>query len=314
MFSNWVALNEYELRYFIYPYLFISFALVFYLDSISGKLKLILQLTYVSAILSFCVTTFQFQCINYKHDPRNFSLERVKQLKQLENGGVIGDYWYSYALALNSEMNIKATAHEYDYIRNSVMADSVLLRKNIFVVANQWLNSFPDTLTQFGLNLIRNGEPQKINEIDFCNYRLSSFPLVYYPKSPEQLKGNLTTFLKEKTLIPFTTDSNKVYYSEWFVYGPYSKIPPGKYKIRFQLHFTPGFKQNGSITFDTSENSGEIIHSSKTVVFNEDLLPSADEYVLDFSIEKMINMGEYRIKLNGIFSFEFKSIIVEKVR
>ncbi|HWY10163.1 MAG TPA: hypothetical protein VN026_02505 [Bacteroidia bacterium] len=293
--------------------MFLIFAIVIYLDSLDGKIKIALQAVYIAGIISYSIVTFQNQLIYYKNDARNFSLKRISLFKPLANSGVIGNYWYSYILGINSDMNIKTTSHEHDYVRCPRMVDSVLSKKNIFIIGTEWLNNFPDTVKQYGLSLIKTGLPQKISNVTFCRYQLADLHTVYYPKAPDQYKGTLALSEAERLRTPFITDSTKYYPVEFFVYGPFCKLPPGKHKVTFELLFSPTFKQNGGIIFDVAENWGGIILATKTINFTQ--IQSREPYTISLTVDTKTfrSLIECRMKLSGSFNFQFNKVSIDRM-
>jgi len=311
MYSNWVVLNDYDYRYFIYPYIFLTLFIITSIDTLNEKVRLYFQILYLIGIISYAILTFKNQTEYYKRDARNFSLKEVSEFKQLSNSGVIGDYWFSYVLAINSDLNIKATAHEFNYIRSQRLYDTVLLKKDIYVIKNRWLSYFNDTIKQFDFDLVKNGSPQNIRNVEFCKYRLADVHLTYYPKNPEA-NGTLTT-KKAEASVTAHADSLKQYNNEYIIYGPLKKLLPGKFKISYILEFSETFNQNGSIVCDVSANWGGVILGSTTIGFNNQKVAKSRIIEVELQNPEIKSLVEYRIKLNGNLNFRCVEVKVDKV-
>ena len=172
LLSNWAFLNTYGARYFIFCYLFLMFLIIFYCDTLSGKLMYILQILFVSGILFYSLRTYEVQKIICLENGTNHSLKEIQDLKQFKDAGIIADYWFSYISCIDSEMNVVATPREGTYVRNPALIDSVFNRKKILLIKNIWLDNFPDTIQQFNRKLYRIGKPESQSNFYYCQYQL----------------------------------------------------------------------------------------------------------------------------------------------
>ena len=73
------------------------------------------------------------------------------------NIGIIAEYWNAYMTASPDPLHIKVTAHDKDYVRNPDLVNEVFGQPKIYLIKDGWLESFPDTLVQFGRTLKKQG-------------------------------------------------------------------------------------------------------------------------------------------------------------
>jgi hypothetical protein len=311
--SNWVASNDYDLRYFIYSYLFLAFFVIFYIDSISeGPLRF----SSLLLIMVFILTSYrswEHQNINYKGDVRNFSLKKVNSFSSLRGGGIIGDYWFSYILAINSEFNIVATPHDRSFVRKPELIDSVFKRKDIYIVQNFWLTTFPDTIYQFERALKCNGVPQNICGVILCKYKLVKLKRNF---GPQEMKTNGLTMRDAVSQKPmyFASDTNKVYKNEYFVFGPFTRLYKGNYKIHFLLGDIKALSPGSSITLDVSENWGTSVLSSKRIALPDTTFQNKMQSIsLDLYTKENRRDVEFRININGRVDITFYNVLVEQL-
>lgn len=87
--------------------------------------------------------------------------------------GVISEYWNSYVTSCINPELIKATPHDQTYaVRNMQIVDEVFAQPNIYVIRDMWMDSFPDSLTQFNRTLTRSGNEFKMGDCFVCKYDL----------------------------------------------------------------------------------------------------------------------------------------------
>lgn len=93
------------------------------------------------------------------------------EFKQLGDIGIIANYWNSYINAAADPEHIRATPHDKDLVRNRRMVDSVLARKDIYLISDMWLDSFPGSINQFGNTLMKAGDPFMLGGCEVCLYK-----------------------------------------------------------------------------------------------------------------------------------------------
>lgn len=156
--SQWVFINGVARRYFTGVYIVLWIAYLLKFESVpKSKLKTVLK-----SILSVCVIVgaihivYEFKYVYPKRlTPKS---DIVKEFEKLGNIGIIAEYWNSYGTSFVNPDLIKATPHDKSGVRNQELIDNVFNQPRIFIIKDMWLDSFPDTLNQFGRTLIKKDE------------------------------------------------------------------------------------------------------------------------------------------------------------
>ena len=94
----------------------------------------------------------------------------VGEFQQLGEIGIIAEYWNAYRTSCTAPDKIVATPHDQSDVRNLKLTDMVFEMDDIYVIKDMWLQSFPDTLCQFGHVLIKTCEPFRLGDCDVCKY------------------------------------------------------------------------------------------------------------------------------------------------
>jgi len=166
--SHWIYLNGTGRWYFVPVYYSILVALLFYLDpvmAVMGRFRRVLLLL-VAASASL---TGLYPMYFPKRLPAKF--ETVSQLKKLGEAGFIGDYWNAYVIACVNPGHLAATPHDRAYIRQAEFPGLVLSKPKLYLVRDQWLDNFPDSIPQFGKLLYKDGEEFQLGDCSLCKYR-----------------------------------------------------------------------------------------------------------------------------------------------
>ncbi len=144
-------------------------AILLYLDSITFRFKKYFNI--------FLITTLLISGLGTIYNLRNIwpgtlkpRVEDLKELRQLGQAGIIGDYWNSYVCAIVSPDSIIATPLQESQVRNSDLPEKVLNQPNIYLVQDWWLETFPDTITQFHAILIKQGKPFSMGGLTLQKY------------------------------------------------------------------------------------------------------------------------------------------------
>jgi hypothetical protein len=150
--SHWVLLNGVGRRYFVLVYLFFAMSVLLMVETTEGKiLRNINILLTVILLTGFISSFYKFYIPKYKPP----LVKTLSEFQSLGDIGLIGEYWNAYQSATPDPIRIKATAHDKDYIRNPALSEQVFSQPNIYVIKDMWMDSFPDTLHQFGRTLVK---------------------------------------------------------------------------------------------------------------------------------------------------------------
>ncbi|MCX6292636.1 MAG: hypothetical protein NT126_12890 [Bacteroidetes bacterium] len=170
--SRWVFLNGTPARYFMGCY--ISFIMFFLLAiesiQVSGNKKRVFTFLMIGTVLSGSLSSPFYMKYAWPKTLRS-QAEVFSELKSLGRIGIIAEYWHSYIAAVPDPGMIKATPHDQELVRNVKLVDEVFAQPNLYVFRFDWMNSFPDTLKQFGHVLIKEGKEFRIAGCDVNKYR-----------------------------------------------------------------------------------------------------------------------------------------------
>ena len=153
-FSSWYIDNYSDSRYMITSYFFMLFGSFILLDKMHSDDKLPVKSGFTGLAFLLVVVGIYSQ----KYVVQNgFILEKgeIPELIQVQGRGIIGDYWYTYALAAHDPASIPATPHESSFPRSYHERMRVLAMDQIFLIKNNWFETFPDTVVQFETRLVR---------------------------------------------------------------------------------------------------------------------------------------------------------------
>ncbi|MCX6281391.1 MAG: hypothetical protein NTU51_05465 [Bacteroidetes bacterium] len=153
--SGWVAANGAGRRYFTTFVMSSWICLVLWLENLpqnrmKNQFRFIILIVVIIGSLSGSIRF-------YYPRVRPSRIRVISALKHMGQIGIIAEYWNAYMAASTDPLNIKATPHDKDFVRNPDLAIEVLKQPKIYLVKDGWLDSFPDTIIQFGRTLKKKG-------------------------------------------------------------------------------------------------------------------------------------------------------------
>lgn len=159
--SKWAALNMLNRRYFIGAYisLFILMLLLHELTAPKQRRRAtpFLWATVIAGALS---GPLQMKYVW----PRTLQprVDLAAEFLQLGTIGLIGEYGNAHVASVPDPARIAAVSHDGGPPKHPGLVAPVFDGRDIYVIKDMWLDSFPDTLSQFGHRLVRAGEPFNI--------------------------------------------------------------------------------------------------------------------------------------------------------
>jgi hypothetical protein len=153
--SHWVFLNGVGRRYFVLVYLSFAIVILLLIETTEKRKRTLANLLLAVMILTGAISSV-YQFYYPKHIPSKIKV--LSELQSLGNIGIIAEYWSAYLSATPDPVSIKATPHDKDYVRNHQLTEEVFYQPRIFIIKDGWMDSFPDTIRQFGRTLVRKGE------------------------------------------------------------------------------------------------------------------------------------------------------------
>jgi len=153
--SGWVALNGVGRRYFTTFFLSSWICFLMWLENLpKNNMRIRLQPVFIAVIIVGSLSGFaRF----YIPEVKPSRIRVLYALRFMGNAGIIAEYWNSYLAASVDPVRIKATPHDKDYVRNPDLAKDVFKQPKIYLIKDGWLDTFPDTIVQFGHILKKKG-------------------------------------------------------------------------------------------------------------------------------------------------------------
>jgi hypothetical protein len=171
MLSKWSFLNGVPRRYFTSNYITFWLAFLLAFECLAdSKIKKMLRIAILFAvIIAGAGTLYNLKYIWPKTlKPR---VEYVREFESLGRIGIIGNYWNSYINSVTSPDQIMATPNDRSSVRSRAMAREVMKRDTFYIIRDSWMESFPDSLNQFGTPLYKNGDEFRMGDCYVCRYR-----------------------------------------------------------------------------------------------------------------------------------------------
>lgn len=312
LLSTWVLLNEMGRWYFVASYISLSLAIILALDNpeIKHETKFlrwgILFISLFGAISP--IYTMKFT------RPKSLKpkVEVVGEFKQLGEIGIIGEFWNSYITSSPDPALIKATPHDKSDVRNYRIVDMVFERDNIYVIKDMWMDTFPDTLEQFGYVLSKEGNQFRLGNCEVSRYNKiklhKSFPITKLKYS------GLHTIVDDSgeataLFLPGTCNSCK---QRYIINGPGIPIGVGEFSVSFRIKVSNFRNSNPIALLDVvAEQGAKKLAETKIDSHN---FPS-DEYsdiVLNFKTPVRYNHLEFRVYYYGNADLFFNQIVLKE--
>lgn len=293
--SHWVFLNGTPRRYFTIVYISFWVAILLYIEvtgSSNRQLRMIILLIVVLIGSISSVNKFYFP----KRLPSR--LTEMSDLKKLGDFGLISDYWVAYLTACVDPKHIVATPHDKAQVRNYYYAETVFKMPKLYLARDEWMNSFPDTIMQFGHILCRKGSELHLGDLYLCQYER-----VYYKRtfSGEEMQHQgkivadpLSRFGKA------VVTTNDFDHKKHFIYGPFLFLKKGTILVQFSLKSEPDLDTRNLAILEISVEYGKKVLATKAIRSCD--FQRRDEYqVFDLktTLDKDYSGVEFRIMYTG---------------
>ena len=169
VFSYWSYLNGVGRRYFSLVYICLVLTYIMYLDK-SALYKNSIHTAFLTCILILSITSNFYK---YVYPERRIPMmSKLKVFENMKDIGIIGGYWHSYVIACYNPTQIKATPAESYACRNADYADETFKQSKLYLIKNDWLDTFPDSINVYNRELYKCGQEFKLGEWELCNYQL----------------------------------------------------------------------------------------------------------------------------------------------
>ncbi|MCX6248747.1 MAG: hypothetical protein NTW10_13565 [Bacteroidetes bacterium] len=293
--SHWVFLNGTNRRYFTLVYIFVWIAVLLYVEATGShnrQLRLILLFTVAlcGAISSF--SNFYFP----KRVPSRMT--EMGDIRKLGDIGIISDYWVAYLSMCMDTKHIVATPHDKSQVRNYYLAESVFRMPKLYLARDGWMDTFPDTITQFGHILARKGTEIPIGNLYLCQYER-----VYYKRT-----FNCNEMQHQGIVVedPLAESGKSVVISKdydrkkHFIFGPFISLQHGTILVRYRLRSEPGLETRTLAVLEISAEYGKKILATLPIRSCDFQRRDSYQYFdLKTTLDKDYNGVEFRVMYQG---------------
>ncbi len=308
--SSWVLANEMGRWYFVATYISIAMTILIAIDHMEKeRSRNIVKIL----ILALCIIGSISTPITLRYvSPKTWrpTVERVGEIKQLGEIGLIAGYWHAYKISCSAPELITATPHDACEIKNKDLVDSVFNKKNIYIARDMWMDSFPDTLFQFGYALLREGDSFTLGEHILCKYHKIRFSRTF---SLQELNHNSEHEIKDSIPSAYTLLISKdctECKDKYVLYGPYSFLGIGKYTAYFYVKATRFENLNTIARLDVASDWGTKIHVEQNISKKDFISDSNICVKLRFETKKRYDYLEFRIYYYGNADLYFDRVVL----
>jgi hypothetical protein len=308
--SKWAYVNGVPRRYFVCNYVsyWVAFLLILENTSEIPFRKLLYTIIIATVLLGGLGTIYNFKYISPGHLTPTIKISR--EFQKLGKTGIIAEYWNSYINAVTDPSNIKATPNEKSMVRNQNMVDSVFAQSNLYVIRDMWMDSFPDTLEQFGYVLQKHGTEFRLGDCNVCNYRKlkihKEFPVGKFKTTAFSVHVNDTG---GEIMIPESCDTCK---KRHVVYGPYISLGIGDFTSVFFLKANPLAGNVPIALLDVTADNGLTPLAEKTITGEDFLSEDYQAINIDFTTKKRYSNIEFRIYYYGNSDLYFDHLVLSE--
>jgi hypothetical protein len=295
--SHWAFLNGVGRRYFVLVYISFAIVILLMVETTEKRKSRIAQ-----TILGVMILTGAISSV-YKFYYPKLIPSRIKVLSELQslgNIGIIAEYWNAYLSATPDPVHIKATPHDKDYVRNFGLAEEVFAQPRIYVIKDDWMDSFPDTIHQFGRTLAKKGDRFYMGQCWVNQYEIS-YPVQTFTFHDLKFQGRIVDDHLAKTGKAIMIGQEISYdKNRHFVFGPFRTLRPGAYIVRFYLKVKGNSSSSSVCELDISENFGkEVIASRRLTTLDFPQKDHYEEFDLGIDCPDQTRGVEFRIFYYG---------------
>jgi hypothetical protein len=298
--STWVLANGMGRWYFVASYISLALVIILALDHLESiyGLKFFKFSILVIALIGTISTIYGWKYIRPKTLKPMINV--VSEFKQLGEIGVIAEFWHSYITSCPDPELIKATPFDLSgAIRKQEIVDMVFERKNLYVIRDMWMKTFPDTLNQFGYLLLKDGTPFTLGDCEVCKYNRIRIKRII---SLSDFKCNELQIITDRSIdrkalfVSSTCDTCK---EKYLIHGPNIPIGIGDFTAYFHLKTSVKTLKKPIALLEVTADGGPVLLASKKI-FKNDFVKGEYDYIgLHFVTAKRYNDIEFKIYYYG---------------
>jgi hypothetical protein len=258
--SHWVYLNGTNRRYFTLVYISLWIAMLLYVEATGSHNRQLRMIILFIVVIIGSISSFNKFFYPERLPSR---MTAFSDFRKLGDFGLISDYWDAYLIASIDPKHIVATPHDKDNVRNHYLPELVFKMPKLYLARDGWMDSFPDTITQFGHILSRKGTEFKVATIALCQYER-----VYFKRnfSCEEMQHQGTATSDplagsgKSVVIGNNYDRNK-----HFIFGPFLSLQHGTILVQYSLKSVPDLDTRNIAVLEISVEYGKKVIASQAI-------------------------------------------------
>jgi hypothetical protein len=293
--SHWVFLKGISPAYFSLVYISAWIAFLFYIDASGSGNRQLRMIILLIIVLLGTLSSF-----NKLFFPRQLTsrLTQLEAFRSLGDCGLITSYGLSYVTACVDPKHIVATPNDKDHVRNYYYAESVFKMPKFYLMRDGWMNSFPDTLTQFGHILCRKGTEFTIGDYNLCRYERVFYKRTFSGDEMQhqgKIVADPSAFYGKSLVIDNNFDHKK-----HFIFGPFLSLKQGTILVRYSLKSEPAFNTRTLAVLEISAEYGKKILATLPIRSCDFQRHGVYQFFdLKTTLDKDYNGVEFRIMYQG---------------
>ncbi len=293
LLSSWVFANGMGRWYFVATYISLSVVVFLLLDRIEifypdRKLRI------ASLIIVLLGAASSIYSLKFMH-PKSLKpmVNSVSEFEQLGEIGLIAEFWNSYLVSVVDPELIRATPNDKSEHLNLELVEKVFERKNLYVIRDMWMKSFPDTLNQFSYTLLKDGKEFRLGGSYVCKYNRLKLNRIL---GIDQLNHTDEFIVADNEKKKFIHVPRKIHGLErHIVWGPYTPLSMGNYTINYRIKIKDFAKDDLIAIIDVISNSGETTLATKKI-YGTDIKTEDFQWIsMNFNTNKRYENVEYRV-------------------
>ena len=182
---------------------------------------------------------------------------------------------------------------------------------DLYIIRDMWMDSFPDTIQQFGYMLKKDGNEFRIAYSQVCRYKKIKLNQFFDYTSMKYDTANLITENEQHIkVLYFSPDCNSCI-KKFVVYGPYCPVGIGTYKAQFYLKMESSDISDSTIicSLDVAADWGQTELITRTLSKSDFKSTGKYKYiVLEFNTTKRYTNLEFRVFYFGNASLYFDHV------
>jgi hypothetical protein len=306
LFSHFVLVNNAEGKYFSVVFISFLIASLLILEASESSRPVLRNNVLLSILFLGIVSSLAPLFIPEHLEPRS---DTLGDLKSLQNFGMIGKSELVYTAGSIDPDHIKVTPYDGEFLRNFNLVKDVLKQHRIYLLKNDWLSSFPDTITQYGMLMQRAGEPFMKSGYELCRYE-QVIKRTIFPVDSLRYTGKLlpdsNAYSGKSAMISMPFDRTK-----HFIYGPFIDLHKGKYTVLYRLKVSRGLGINKFAVLNISANFGKESLATRTLRLCDFARGyNFEEFDVPLEISKDYKGVEFRIMYLGETDLYFDRVVL----